>query len=131
MFCLENYYFLGEKKSLLESEKSAIIANAIIPIVIWLAVGNINVLSVENCKVLKNRNVILYPDLGASEKWSTKADEIQKQFYCNITISTLLEEISIPIDKSNGLDVADFTIDHLRKQLKIKSLISKTLSYVN
>ena len=64
--------------------------------------------------------MILYPDLGAYEKWNTKAAEIQRLFCCNVFISKLLEDIAMPIDKIKGLDVADFTIDHLNKQMKIK-----------
>lgn len=54
--------------------------------------------------------MILYPDLGAYEKWNTKAAEIQRLFCCNIFISTLLDDIAISNDKTNGLDVADFMI---------------------
>jgi len=105
---------------IVESEKSACIASCVIPELIWLAAGSLNGLSLEKCKVLKNRNVILYPDLGAFEKWNTKAAEIQKQFDCNIYISALLENIATLIDKIKGLDVADFMIDHLNKQIKTK-----------
>jgi hypothetical protein len=58
---------------------------------IWLAVGNLNGLSIEKCKVLKNRDVMLYPDLGVFDKWNLKANEIQNQYNCKVTISSLLE----------------------------------------
>ncbi len=54
--------------------------------------------------------MILYPDLGAYEKWNTKAAEIQRLFCCNIFISKLLDDIAISNDKTNGLDVSDFII---------------------
>jgi hypothetical protein len=46
---------------------------------VWLAAGNLNELSIEKCQVLKGRDVMLYPDLGAFDKWSEKATEIKKQ----------------------------------------------------
>ena len=116
--------------AIVESEKSALIASALIPNMIWLAAGNINGLSVEKCKVLKNRTVILYPDLGAYEKWSLKADELQEQCNCKITVSTLLEDEATNTDRSNGLDIADYIIAEilLKKTIpEIQSCFSPTL----
>ena len=56
--------------AIVESEKSAIIASFIMPELIWLATGGIQSLTIEKCRVLRGRNVILYPDLGAYDKWS-------------------------------------------------------------
>jgi hypothetical protein len=44
--------------------------------------------------VLKNRNVILFPDQGAFEKWMLKAEEIQMEFNKNVFVSYLLELIA-------------------------------------
>jgi hypothetical protein len=103
--------------AIVESEKSALIASALTPNMIWLAAGNINGLSVEKCKVLKNRNVILYPDLGAFEKWSLKTEELQEQCNCKITVSTLLENEATDTDRSNGLDIADYIIEEMKAPL--------------
>lgn len=116
--------------AIVESEKSAIIANGIVPDMIWLAAGNLNGLSIEKCQVLKGRNVMLYPDLGAFEKWSLKAVEIQKQNVCKISISTLLEDEATDTDRANGLDIADFIISELKFKkttLEIQSFFSPTL----
>jgi hypothetical protein len=110
--------------AIVESEKSALIASALIPNMIWLAAGNINGLSVDKCKVLKNRNVILYPDLGAFEKWSLKAEELQEQCNCKMTVSTLLENEAIEADRANGFDIADYIIEEMKTntiQTQIKS----------
>jgi hypothetical protein len=101
--------------AIVESEKSALIASAIFPELIWLAAGNMNGLSIEKCQVLKNRNVILFPDLNAFDKWSEKAIQIEKHCNCKVSISTILEDIATPEAKAKGLDVADFMIDQLRK----------------
>lgn len=99
--------------AIVESEKSAIISSCILPELIWLAAGSLNGLTLEKCKVLKNRNVILYPDLGAFEKWTEKAHMIYSLgISLIISASSLLEEIAKPIDKIKGLDLADFMIDH-------------------
>lgn len=80
------------------------------PDLIWLAAGNMNGLSIEKSHVLKNRDVMLYPDLGAFEKWSLKATEIQKQCDCKISMSTLLENEATDTDRANGLDITDYII---------------------
>lgn len=110
---------------IVESEKSAIIASCIVPDMIWLATGNMNGLSIEKCNVLKGRDVMLYPDLGAFEKWSLKVVEIQKQCGCKFSISTLLEDEATDTDRDNGLDIADYII----VELKSKKTIPEIQSY--
>ena len=39
--------------AVVESEKSALIASAVFPGLIWLAAGNLNGISIEKCQVLK------------------------------------------------------------------------------
>ncbi len=102
---------------IVESEKSALISAALFPDEIWLAAGNINGLSIDKCQVLNGRTVILYPDLNAFDKWSLKAKEIQKQCNCTISVSSLLETISTPFAKAQGLDVADYFINQLKTPL--------------
>lgn len=101
---------------IVESEKSALISAAILPEQVWLATGGIGNLSIEKCQVLKGRNVILYPDLNGYNKWLDKAIEIEKQCGCNITVSTLLEDIATPEAKAQGLDVADYMIYQLKNK---------------
>jgi len=102
--------------AIVESEKSAIIASCIMPDMIWLAAGNLNGLSIEKCLVLKGRNVMLYPDLGAFEKWSIKANEIHNQYNCKVIISTLLENEATNSDRANGLDIADYVISEFNSK---------------
>lgn len=106
---------------IVESEKSALISAAIFPNFVWLATGGIQGLVVDKCKVLKDRTVILYADLNAFEKWNEKAIIIQKECNCNISVSTLLEDISTPEAKAKGLDVADFMINQLQQKIKLQS----------
>ena len=107
---------------IVESEKSALISAAIFPNFLWLASGGIQGLAVDKCKVLKDRTVILYPDLNAFDKWSEKAILIKNQCSCEITVSTLLEDIATHEAKAKGLDVADFMINQLTSKPKIKPI---------
>ena len=107
--------------AIVESEKSALIASAIFPDLVWLGAGNMNGLSIEKCQVLHSRNVILFPDLNAFDKWSEKAIQIEKDCNCKISVSTILEDIATPEAKAKGLDVADFMIEQLRKKMAIQS----------
>ena len=93
-----------------ESEKNAVVASVFSPELIWLSCGNLNGLSIEKCKVLEGRNVILFPDLKAFNLWSEKAIEIQKQCNCTIQVSNLLENIASDDEKRDGQDIADFII---------------------
>lgn len=113
--------------AIVESEKSALIASVVFPDLIWLGAGNIHGLSMEKCYVLKDRNVILYPDLNAFDKWTEKAILIKLQYACKITVSTLLENIATPKAKAKGLDVADYMIEQLqnKKPKPIKKEISR------
>ncbi len=95
---------------IVESEKSAIIASCIVPDMIWLAAGNLNGLSIEKYRILRDRNVMLYPDLGAFEKWSKIATEICKSNKCEISISTILENTTTETGRKMGLDIADYII---------------------
>jgi len=108
--------------AIVESEKSAIIASCIVPDIVWLAAGNLNGLSVEKCRALKGRDVMLYPDLGAFEKWSLKAIEIKKQCICKVTISTLLEDEATDTDRINGLDIADYIIAELKSKKTVSEI---------
>ena len=58
---------------IVESEKTAIIASAFIPDDLWLATAGKGYLNHEKLKQLHHRQVKLYPDLGAHEKWQTIA----------------------------------------------------------
>ena len=99
---------------IVESEKSALISAAVLTDCIWLATGGIGNLSVEKCSVLRDRTVILYPDLNAYDKWNELATRIRNTYEIDISVSSLLEDIATPEAKAQGLDVADFMISHLR-----------------
>lgn len=110
--------------AIVESEKSAIIASAIISDSIWLSTGQLNGLSIEKAKVLKGRNVILFPDLGGYDKWCVKADEIKLSIECKIKVSTILEDIATEEQRAKGLDIADYMIEELKTKTSEKHIQS-------
>ena len=65
--------------------------------------GNLNQ---EKLKPLHHRQIKLYPNLGACEKWQTIAAGLP-----NVTVSTILENRATPADRTQGLDLADYLLD--------------------
>lgn len=63
---------------IVESEKTAIIASIEYPEFIWLASGSLTNLSYKRCEVLKGRDITLYPDVGAEERWQEKLDQLSE-----------------------------------------------------
>lgn len=80
---------------------------------IWLASYNLSSLNYTRCKVLKRRQVVLFPDLSKEgttfEKWSKRAKEFnQKVEGAIFTVSDLLERLAPKTDRQKGNDLADF-----------------------
>ena len=99
--------------AIVESEKTAVIAAVLLPDYVWLAAGSLNGLSVDKCRVLYGRSVILFPDQGAYDKWLTKANEIENNLNTTFKLSGVLENHSIVDNNSNGLDIADYLLHNI------------------
>lgn len=95
---------------LVESEKSAVIAAHYMPDVLWLATGGKNgCFNVRTVEALRGRDVILLPDLGATEAWREKLPMLRP--VCrSVAVSTLLEDMATDEQRSQGLDIADFLL---------------------
>ncbi len=93
---------------IVESEKTAIIASAFIPEMVWLATGGAENLNKDKMKVLRGRKVILFPDASKNgriyQKWEQKAAEF------GFDISDLMEREATPEQKAAGVDIADFLV---------------------
>ncbi len=97
--------------AIVESEKTAIIASRYLPQLIWLATGGKENLNEKKCAVLKGRNVILFPDLKAFDKWSNKSKELSLTMPdTRFTVSDLLEKAANEEEKDEGLDIADYLV---------------------
>lgn len=109
----------GNRKpiAVVESEKTAIISSVYLPDFIWLATGGLNNLSKSKFEPLRGRKVVLYPDLGAFDKWSEKTKELKS--ICNVSVSDYLEQVATEEERNNGLDLADYLIK-INTESKIK-----------
>ena len=79
--------------------------------------------------MLKGRKVILYPDLGAFEKWCEKARMIEQICLCVVSVSNVIEYVSTPDEKGNGLDIADFIFTELKSRKFVLKIQSHRIPY--
>ena len=93
--------------AIVESEKTAIIATHFISDFVWLATGGMNgCFNKDAVEVLSGREVVLVPDLGATDKWKSKLPLLQS--ICkHVLVSNILEDNATDEQKANGLDIAD------------------------
>ena len=94
--------------AIVESEKTAVIASVYLPEFTWLASGSLSNLNYEKTKVLKDRQVILFPDLGAYDTWKAKIPSLYPN--ANYQISDLLERKATAKEKLEGWDIADYLV---------------------
>ena len=118
--CLFGEHLLASNKSkpvsIVESEKTAIIASMFYPDELWLASGQLNGLNVNKCKVLAERKVKLFPDLSqykrgqqtTFQKWSDKSKELS--CITDIQVSDFLENIATDEMRKSGCDIADYLV---------------------
>ena len=113
---------------LVESKKSAVIAAHYIPDVLWLATGGKNgCFNVRTVESLRGRDVILLPDLGATDAWLEKLPMLRPVCQ-SVAVSTLLEDMATDEQRSQGLDVADFlTAVPTRRQI-LRQMIQRNPS---
>ncbi len=111
--------------AIVESEKTALIGTAFVPDILWLATGGMNgCFNAETMSVLKDRNVTLFPDLGAFEIWSQKAS-ILSGICQRVVVSDLLEKNVTDEQRSHGLDIADFLLEEPSKRQILQSMIQR------
>jgi hypothetical protein len=101
--------------ALVEAPKTAIIGSLYYGLpetpgaLLWIAVYNKSSLTVEKCKALQGRKVVLFPDLNAYELWNTKAQELKAKLPgTRFVVSDLLEKNATDTERINGLDLADY-----------------------
>ena len=98
--------------ALVESEKSALIASGVFPDCVWLATGGKSQLSVDKLKVLKERTVIMFPDVDGFDYWKEKAKEVEA-IGCKVIVSDLLEKNATDEERANKIDIADWLVRYL------------------
>lgn len=96
--------------ALVESEKTAILATHYLPQYLWLATsGKCSCLNRETIKSLQGREVILVPDLNATEEWR-KRMAIFDELGIKVTLFEKLEQMATDEERAQGLDIADYLI---------------------
>lgn len=111
--------------AIVESEKTALIGTVFVPDILWLATGGMNgCFNADTMSVLKDRNVTLFPDLGAFEIWSQKAS-ILSGICQRVAVSDVLEKNATDEQRSRGLDLADFFLAEPTKRQILQSMIQR------
>jgi hypothetical protein len=98
-------YYPNKPIAIVESAKTAIIANHFLPEYIWLSCNGASGLTRGKLTVLKHRKVYLYPDADKVEAWHELAEK-----YSNITeinVSQLTAKLG---ENRKGTDLADLLI---------------------
>ena len=113
-------YCPDNKVMLVESEKTALIACAFMPQFNWLATGGKSNLGGDRLDVLRDREVIAFPDLDAIEYWTQKLSA-----YPNIRISTLIRDAAANGTLPSNADIADWIISYRQSGNAINSTGSR------
>ena len=108
--------------AIVESEKTACIMNIMFEKYLWLATGSLQGLNGKKIEVLKNRTIILYPDLGIEgkngspfTKWKSISEVLRSNGY-DIKTSDLLEKKGTKNEREKGFDIADYFLKNLTKK---------------
>ena len=72
--------------------------------------------------VLRNRDVVLIPDLGAWDVWSQKATML-KSICHSVHMSDILEKRATVEQRAAGLDIADFLLMEETQQQILQRMI--------
>jgi hypothetical protein len=96
------------------NEKTAIIASVYLPQFIWIAADSLDNLTDQMYEILKDRTVVLYPDLNKEyNEFKVKAEGLSH--ITNFTVSKQLKNIATEDEKKNGLDLADYLLRYNHK----------------
>ena len=111
--------------ALVESEKSALIASHFLPQYLWLATGGKNgAFNREAMSVLRNRQVLLFPDLGATDYWRGKMEMMQR-LGIEVSLFDFMENNATDEERNAGYDIADFLLKAETKESVLNRMIAK------
>lgn len=110
---------------IVESEKSAIIVSFYLPDYVWLATGGKDgMFAKADMDILKDRTVVLFPDLGMMENWQMKAS-LLRQNGIDTHVFTYLEEHASQSEKEKGLDIADYLLNEHSQAAILRMMIAR------
>lgn len=109
--------------ALVESEKSALIASHFLPQYLWIATGGKNgAFNREAMSVLKNRQVLLFPDLGATDYWRGKMEMMQR-LGIEVSLFDFMENNATYEERKAGSDIADYLLKVETKESVLSRII--------
>lgn len=111
----------GKPVGIVESEKTALIASILLPQYLWMATGGLGMLSAKALARIPEREIILFPDLGATTRWEDKTKNIVGTVG-NVRINRVLEEIATDAERTQGADIADLLLNPERRDVLIEAL---------
>lgn len=110
---------------IVESEKTALIASHFMPDVLWIATGGKNgCFNEQAINVFAGRNIVLMPDLGATQEWQNKLPMMEK-VCCSASVNDVLETMATDGQRSQGLDIADFLLMEDTPQMILQKMIDR------
>ncbi len=110
--------------ALVESEKTALVASYYLPDFTWIASGGKNGCLHTAKDILKGFNVILFPDLGATDLWRKESLKLEEAGIHN-TVFDYLERNATEDQRKNGYDIADFLVQMKPDEAILKMMIAK------
>ena len=103
-------YIRDKPVAIVESEKTAILATHYLPQYLWLATGGkCSCLNREAIQALRGREVLLVPDLNATDDWRKKLTLFDDSGI-KAKLFEQLEQMATDEQRKQGLDIADFLI---------------------
>ena len=127
--CFFGEHLINEDRTkpiaLVESEKTALIASYYLPQFLWIASGGKNgCFNAKSLSVLRNREVVLFPDLGATASWKEKLS-LMKALGIRASLFDFLEQQACEEDKAKGLDIADYLLKIKPTEARFQALIKQ------
>ncbi|WP_020599862.1 DUF6371 domain-containing protein [Spirosoma panaciterrae] len=99
--------------AIVEAPKTAVLCAPYFPQFIWLAVIGRSYLNAERLTPVRNRPIVLFPDLSTDGKdyhyWESKASALRQQGF-NVRVSDYLERQANQEQREKGFDLADFLL---------------------
>lgn len=116
--CLFGLHLINQHPNLpiaiVESEKTACIMSEKFNNYVWLACGSLSNLNEKMLTPIKNKKVVLYPDLSINQRayneWKATSEKLNKKDF-NISVSHLLEDHCSEQQREKGNDIADYFLN--------------------
>ncbi len=115
----------GKPVAIVESEKTAIVASYYLPEYVWLATGGKHgCFNADALRVLRGRQVTLFPDIGATQQWREKLP-LLKSLGIEADIFNFLEDSASDDERTAGFDIADYLLQIEPDQAILQAMIRR------